>query len=46
MAIFSGVLTWEIPCTQEPGGLSPWDHKESDTTEVTDTFIMLQKVEV
>ena len=21
--------------TEEPGGLSPWDHKESDTTDCT-----------
>ena len=26
---------WEIPWPEEPGeaGYSPWDHKESDTTE-------------
>ena len=30
----SSILAWEIPWTEEPGGLySPWDHKESDTTE-------------
>ena len=34
MATHSGVLAWEIPWTEEPGGLySPWGHKESDTTE-------------
>ena len=26
-----GILVWEIPWTEEPGG--PWDGKESDTTE-------------
>ena len=34
MAIHSSILAWRIPQTEEPGGLySPWDHKESDTTE-------------
>ena len=34
MAIHSSILAWEIPWTEEPGGLySPQDHKESDTTE-------------
>ena len=27
-ATHSGILAWEIPWTEEPGGLySPWDHK-------------------
>ena len=34
MATHSSILAWRIPCTEESGGLySPWDHKESDTTE-------------
>ena len=33
MAIHSSILTWRIPWTEEPGGHSPWDCKESDTTE-------------
>ena len=34
MATYSSILAWRIPCTEESGGLySPWDHKESDTTE-------------
>ena len=33
MAIHSSILTWRIPRTEEPGGHSPWDRKESDTTE-------------
>ena len=34
MATHSGVLTWRIPRTEEPGGPhSPWGRKESDTTE-------------
>ena len=35
MATHSSILCWRIPWTEEPGGLSPWGHKESDTTEVT-----------
>ena len=28
MATHSSILAWEIPWTEEPGGLySPWDHK-------------------
>ena len=34
MATHSRILVWEIPWTEEPGGVaSPWGHKESDTTE-------------
>ena len=34
MATHSGILTWRIPRTEEPGGPhSPWGRKESDTTE-------------
>ena len=33
MATHSSILGWEIPWTEEPGGLSPWGRKESDTTE-------------
>ena len=34
MAIHSSILAWEIPWTEEPGGLySPWGCKESDRTE-------------
>ena len=32
MTIHSSILAWEIPWTEEPGGLSPWGHRESDTT--------------
>ena len=31
-ATHSSILAWRIPWTQEPGG-SPWDHRESDTTQ-------------
>ena len=27
------ILVWRIPWTEEAGGLRPWGHKESDTTE-------------
>ena len=33
MATQSSILAWEIPRTEEPGGLQPMGHKESDTTE-------------
>ena len=33
-ATHSSILAWEIPRTEEPGGLySPWGCKESDMTE-------------
>ena len=31
MATHSSTLAWKIPWTEEPGGYSPWGHKESDT---------------
>ena len=33
MAAHSDILVWEIPWTEEPGGLQPRGHKESDRTE-------------
>ena len=33
MASHSSTLAWKIPWMEEDGGYSPWDHKESDTTE-------------
>ena len=35
MATHSSVLTWRIPGTGEPGGLSSVGRTESDTTEAT-----------
>ena len=35
MATHSNVLAGRIPWAEEPGGYSPWGHKESDMTEVT-----------
>ena len=32
MATYTSTLAWRIPWTEEPGGYSPWDRKESDTT--------------
>ena len=32
MPIHSSTLAWKILWTEEPGGLSPWGLKESDTT--------------
>ena len=33
MATHSSILDWEIPWTEEPGGLySPWGHNELDMT--------------
>ena len=33
MAKHSSILAWEIPWTEEPGGLQTWGCKESDLTE-------------
>ena len=33
MATHSSILAWRSPRTEEPVGYSPWDRKESDTTE-------------
>ena len=32
-AIQPSILTWRVPWTVEPGGLSPWCREEPDTTE-------------
>jgi len=32
MATHSSILAWEIPWTEEPGGLQSMESKESDTT--------------
>ena len=34
-ATHSSILAWRIPWTEEPAGLNPWGHKESDMTEAT-----------
>ena len=33
VATHSSILGWRVPWTEEPGGYSPWGHKELDTTE-------------
>ena len=33
MATHSSILTWETPCTEEPGGLQSMGPQSSDTTE-------------
>ena len=33
MITHSSILAWRIPWTEEPGGYSPWNHKESDMAE-------------
>ena len=35
MATHSNILAWEIPWTEEPGGLQTMRSQESDTTEAT-----------
>ena len=43
MATHCSILVWEIPWTEEPGGLySPWGDKESDMTEHTHRHTFLQ----
>ena len=37
MATHFSILPGEPPWTEEPGGLSPWGHKESDMTEQLST---------
>ena len=32
-ATHSNILAWRIPWIEDPGGLCPWGHKESDMTE-------------
>ena len=36
MATQSSILAWEIPWTEEPGGLQSTRSQESDTTEATE----------
>ena len=38
----SSIFAWKILSTEDPGGLSPWGHKELDVTEqLTRTFTMM-----
>ena len=45
MATHSGILAWEIPWTEEPGGLQSMGSKESDTT-VTNTHTHARRAKV
>ena len=38
----SSILAWRIPWTEELVGYSPWDGKESDTTEQAGKFTLTQ----
>ena len=40
MAIHSSILAGKTPWTEEPGWYSPWDHKESDTSEQLSTHTL------
>ena len=40
LATHSRILAWEIPWTEEPGGLQSMGHTESDTTEWLNTTLM------
>ena len=42
MATHSSILAWEIPWTEEPGGYSPWDGQELDTTQQLSTHTHTQ----
>ena len=33
MVVYSSILAWRIPWTEEPGGLQSMGSQESDTTE-------------
>ena len=39
MATHSSILDWEIPRTEEPGGLLSWGRKESDMPERISAYI-------
>ena len=45
IATHSGILAWRIPRTEEPGGHSPRDRKESDMTErLTHTHMSIENL--
>ena len=39
MVTHFSILAWRTPWTEDPGSYSPWDCKESDTTERQHTRI-------
>ena len=40
MVTHFSILAWTIPWTEEPGVLSPWGCKESDTTKQVTFFLI------
>ena len=44
MSSHSSILTWEIPWTEEPGGLQFMRSQESDMTEHTHVEIMKMRI--
>ena len=42
VATYSSILAWEIPWTDEPGGLCPCGRRELDTTEHAAYFVYIQ----
>ena len=45
MAIYSSILAWRIPWTEEHGDFSPWDRKELDVTEQLTLSLLLYLIE-
>ena len=41
MATHSSILAWRNAWTEEPGGLSPWGHKELDAAERLTLFMYI-----
>ena len=46
MATHSSIPAWEIPWTEEPGGLQSMGHKEWDMNEQLSTRIQEKKVSI
>ena len=44
MATHSSILDWEIPRTEEPGGLLSWGRKELDMPERISAYIYMIKL--
>ena len=44
MATCSSILAWRIPWAEEPGGYSPWCHKDLDTTKWLTLSLYVNKV--
>ena len=46
MATHSRILAWRTPRTEEPGGCSPWGHRECDMSEHRQTLSSYKYFEV